>query len=45
MGGQGVTLFLVISDFLIHEGLLKSGASFRLSEFSTSGSDASIRHT
>lgn len=33
MGGQGVTLFLVISGFLIHWGFLKSGASFRLSEF------------
>jgi len=33
MGGQGVTLFLVVSGFLIHWGFLKSGASFRLSEF------------
>jgi len=33
MGAQGVTLFLVISGFLIHWGFLKSGASFRLSEF------------
>jgi len=33
MGGQGVTLFLVISGFLIHWGFLKSGASFRFSEF------------
>ena len=33
MGAQGVTLFLVISGFLIHWGFLKSGAEFRLSEF------------
>ncbi|RTQ53282.1 acyltransferase [Hymenobacter gummosus] len=33
MGAHGVTLFLVISGFLIHWGFLKSGASFRLSEF------------
>ncbi|MFD1873007.1 acyltransferase family protein [Hymenobacter bucti] len=33
MGAQGVTLFLVISGFLIHWGFLKSGATFRLSEF------------
>ena len=33
MGMHGVTLFLVISGFLIHWGFLKSGASFRLSEF------------
>lgn len=33
MGGQGVTLFLVISGFLIHRGFLKSGAAFRLGEF------------
>jgi peptidoglycan/LPS O-acetylase OafA/YrhL len=33
MGAHGVTLFLVISGFLIHWGFLKSGAAFRLSEF------------
>jgi len=33
MGAQGVTLFLVISGFLIHWGYLRSGASFRWSEF------------
>jgi peptidoglycan/LPS O-acetylase OafA/YrhL len=33
MGGQGVTLFLVISGFLIHWGFLKSGAAFRFGEF------------
>jgi peptidoglycan/LPS O-acetylase OafA/YrhL len=33
MGTQGVTLFLVISGFLIHWGYLKSGAGFHLSEF------------
>lgn len=33
MGAQGVTLFLVISGFLIHWGFLKSGAGFRLGEF------------
>ncbi|MDQ2772566.1 MAG: acyltransferase family protein, partial [Bacteroidota bacterium] len=33
MGTQGVTLFLVISGFLIHWGYLKSGASFRAGEF------------
>ena len=33
MGAHGVTLFLVISGFLIHWGFLKSGATFRFSEF------------
>jgi peptidoglycan/LPS O-acetylase OafA/YrhL len=33
MGAQGVTLFLVISGFLIHWGYLKSGAGFRWSSF------------
>jgi peptidoglycan/LPS O-acetylase OafA/YrhL len=33
MGAQGVTLFLVISGFLIHWGYLKSGATFRFREF------------
>ncbi len=33
MGAQGVTLFLVISGFLLHWGFLKSGAGFRLGEF------------
>jgi peptidoglycan/LPS O-acetylase OafA/YrhL len=33
LGAQGVTLFLVISGFLIHWGWLKSGATFRPGEF------------
>ncbi|OON67176.1 acyltransferase family protein [Hymenobacter sp. CRA2] len=33
MGAQGVTLFLVISGFLIHLGYLRSGVSFRWGEF------------
>ncbi|MDO7852005.1 acyltransferase family protein [Hymenobacter convexus] len=33
LGAQGVTLFLVISGFLIHWGFLKSGATFRPGEF------------
>ncbi|MDO7845890.1 acyltransferase [Hymenobacter sp. M29] len=33
LGAQGVTLFLVISGFLIHWGFLKSGATFRFGEF------------
>lgn len=33
MGAQGVTLFLVISGFLIHWGYLRSGITFRWSAF------------
>lgn len=33
MGAQGVTLFLVISGFLIHGGYLRSGDAFRWSAF------------